>query len=70
MPEAFAAPIVELLRNDALREAMGQRGLERARTEFDLGAAVKRLEDFYLSVVVEKRGPATSLTTGGENFSR
>lgn len=54
-PEAFAAPIVELLQNNALREAMGQRGLERARAEFDLGAAVKRLENFYLSVAAEKR---------------
>jgi len=30
-PEAFAEPIIRLLRDDALRTAMGQKGLERAK---------------------------------------
>jgi glycosyltransferase involved in cell wall biosynthesis len=47
-PEAFAEPIIRLLRDRTLRMSMGQRGLERARTEFETGAAVRRLQDFYL----------------------
>jgi len=47
--EALAEPIIRLLRDDALRSAMGNKGLERARSEFDLSAAVRRLESFYLS---------------------
>lgn len=52
-PTAVAAPIIRLLTNDALRIGMGRMGFERARTEFDISAAVKRLEDFYVSTVAE-----------------
>ncbi len=57
-PEAFAEPIIRLLRDEALRAAMGQKGLERARAEFDLSAAVRRLESFYISAVENARGDA------------
>jgi L-malate glycosyltransferase len=55
-PEAFAEPIVRLLRQEALRDGMGRKGLERARAEFDRGAAVGRLEDFYIDAVENARG--------------
>jgi glycosyltransferase involved in cell wall biosynthesis len=61
-PEAFAEPIIRLLRDDALRTAMGQKGLERARTEFDLSAAVRRLEHFYIGAVENARGDAGALS--------
>jgi glycosyltransferase involved in cell wall biosynthesis len=54
-PEAFADPVVRLLHDEALRVAMGQKGLERVRAEFDLGAAVRRLEDFYRVVAVRNK---------------
>ncbi len=50
-PEAVAAPIVQLLRDDTLRARMGQMSLERGRTQFDMDAAVKRLEGFYIHAV-------------------
>lgn len=55
-PEAFAHPIIELLRNHELRERMGQGGLARAQARFDLAGAVRRLEDFYRSTAAEARG--------------
>ena len=53
-PEAFADPIIRLLRDEILRTAMGRRGLERARREFDLSAAVRRLESFYVGAVMAR----------------
>jgi glycosyltransferase involved in cell wall biosynthesis len=46
-PEAFARPVVELLRDPARREEMGRRALERCRERFEIGGAVRRLEDYY-----------------------
>ena len=46
--EAFAEPIIRLLQDENLRAAMGLRGLERARTEFEIAASVARLEQFYI----------------------
>ena len=48
--EAFARPIVELLRDPARAEEMGRRGLERCRERFEIGGAVRRLEDYYLAL--------------------
>jgi glycosyltransferase involved in cell wall biosynthesis len=45
--EAFARPIVELLRDRARAEEMGRRGLARCRERFEIGGAVRRLEDYY-----------------------
>lgn len=55
-PEAFAEPIVRLLRDEKLRAAMGQKGLERVRADFDLTGAVGRLENFYIEAAKEARG--------------
>ena len=55
-PESFAGPIIRLLRDPELRKSMGQRGLERARQEFDGAEAVRRLERFYLGAVKSAGG--------------
>jgi glycosyltransferase involved in cell wall biosynthesis len=68
-PEAFAEPIIRLLRDEALRAAMGQKGLERARTEFDLSAAVQRLESFYISAVENARVDAGAQRLGAIHVS-
>lgn len=49
-PEAFARPILELLRNPARREEMGRRSLERCRERFEIRGAMQRLEDFYAAL--------------------
>lgn len=49
--EDFAAPIIQLLRNEDLRSTMGRRGLERAKAEFDMSASVARLQQFYIDAV-------------------
>ena len=46
-PEAFAQPIVKLLRDERRREEIGRRGLERCRERFEIGGAVRRLEEYY-----------------------
>jgi glycosyltransferase involved in cell wall biosynthesis len=50
-PAAFAAPIVELLKNDELRCAMGQRALDRCRRFFSMEAFIGRLETYYRDLV-------------------
>jgi len=56
-PEAFAEPIIQLLRNPDLRSAMGRRGLERAGADFDISAAVRRLQQFYIDAVATRTLP-------------
>lgn len=46
-PDAFAAPIVDLLRNEELRRSMGQRALERCRGQFSMEVFIGRLETYY-----------------------
>ena len=46
-PEAFAAPIVELLENEELRRTMGERALERCRKLFSMEAYIGALEKYY-----------------------
>ncbi len=46
-PEAFAAAILKLLGDEAARLEMGRRGRERCRERFEIGAAVRRLEEYY-----------------------
>lgn len=46
-PEAFAAPIVHLLRNEGLRRSMGQHALERCRRLFSMDVFISRLESYY-----------------------
>jgi len=53
--EAVAEPIIRLLRDEGLRTAMGQAGLSRARANFEISAAVRRLEDFYVKHLQPRR---------------
>lgn len=46
-PEAFAAPILNLLRDDELRRSMGQNALERCRRLFSMEVFISRLEGYY-----------------------
>ena len=46
-PAAFAAPIIELLRNDELRGAMGRCSAERCRRLFSMETYITRLESYY-----------------------
>jgi glycosyltransferase involved in cell wall biosynthesis len=50
-PEAFARPILRLLNDETLRGELGRRSLERCRDEFEIGAAVRRLERYYLDLM-------------------
>lgn len=63
-PEAVAAPIIRLLRDDVLRTRMGRTGLERGRTRFDIVAAVERLENFYISAVGNSKADLQLLRPG------
>jgi glycosyltransferase involved in cell wall biosynthesis len=47
--EAFAAPLVKLLRDEQLRLEMGRRGLERCREHFEIRACMRKLEDYYFA---------------------
>ncbi len=68
-PEALAGPIIRLLTDDALRARMGRSSLERGSTEFDLDAAVKRLQDFYSGAVAGVGGRSGSLTSADQHAS-
>jgi glycosyltransferase involved in cell wall biosynthesis len=50
-PEAFARPILRLLSDETLRGELGRRSLERCRDRFEIGAAVRRLERYYLDLI-------------------
>ena len=58
-PKDFAEPIIRLLLKRDLRTTLGRQGLERARMEFDICAAVKRLQQFYIDAVESVPGRAT-----------
>jgi L-malate glycosyltransferase len=49
--EAFAAPVIRLLTDEPLRLQLAKAGLERTHREFDICAATKRLEQFYVEAV-------------------
>jgi glycosyltransferase involved in cell wall biosynthesis len=59
-PDAFARPIVALLRDPVRRAEMGRRALERCRERFEIGAAVRRLEDYYAALVGRSDTPVCS----------
>jgi glycosyltransferase involved in cell wall biosynthesis len=59
-PEAFAEPIVRPLRDPGLRRAMGRRGMERARADFDFSGTVVRLQPFYSDAVAGVQGRTTT----------
>jgi glycosyltransferase involved in cell wall biosynthesis len=50
-PEAFAAPLLHLLRDEDLRRRMGQQGLSRCVQHFELGHTIIQLEKYYLSLM-------------------
>lgn len=50
-PEAFAAPILELLGNESRRREMGRNALARCRERFSLEATIKQLEEYYGNLI-------------------
>jgi len=46
-PEAFARPIIELLRNQTLRASMGEKGFQRCTELFEVGKTIRQLERYY-----------------------
>jgi len=50
-PSAFAEPVIQLLKDEAKRRAMGQRSLERCRNHFSLERSVCAHEDYYISLL-------------------
>jgi glycosyltransferase involved in cell wall biosynthesis len=55
-PEAFAAPIIRLLKNEELRRQMASNSLQRARELFSMDAFVLRLERYYERLVGRRTG--------------
>jgi glycosyltransferase involved in cell wall biosynthesis len=53
-PEAFAQPIVELLRNEALRTRMGEAGFRRCKEQFEVGKTIGQLEQLYESLIAAR----------------
>jgi glycosyltransferase involved in cell wall biosynthesis len=52
-PPALAEALAELLADPQRARAMGARGRERRRAEFDIDVLVRRLEDLYLELLQE-----------------
>jgi glycosyltransferase involved in cell wall biosynthesis len=50
-PEAFAKPLIQLLRNEELRTDMGAKGFERCVDYFEVSKTIGQLEEFYDSLV-------------------
>lgn len=50
-PEALAAPIIELMRNEERRCGMGRSSFERCRRLFSMEAYISRLESYYQDLV-------------------
>lgn len=50
-PAQLAARIVELLRDEALRNSMGQKGMHKVRRKFAIQEMVRRVEQVYLSTI-------------------
>jgi glycosyltransferase involved in cell wall biosynthesis len=50
-PEAFARPLIELLRNEELRAGMGVKGFQRCVEHFEVGKTIGQLEELYESLV-------------------
>ena len=53
-PEAFARPLIELLRDEGLRARMGDKGYERCVENFEVGKTIGQLEKFYESLVAAR----------------
>ena len=50
-PEAFAKPMLHLLKHEDERHRMGQNGFQRCLERFELSKTIKDLEDFYGSLL-------------------
>jgi glycosyltransferase involved in cell wall biosynthesis len=51
-PEALAAPLIRLLEDEAGRAAMGRRGYERCREEFEINHTIRVLEQYFERQIV------------------
>lgn len=49
-PEAFAAPVIRLLEDDALRASMGAKAIARCRENFEIDRTIRVLEDYFQRV--------------------
>jgi glycosyltransferase involved in cell wall biosynthesis len=65
-PDAFAAPVIRLLQDEDLRLRMAKAALKRARTEFDIAMAARRLEDFYRDTLAQSTSAAEKIKISGE----
>ncbi len=54
-PEAFARPLIELLRNEKLRATMGEKGFQRCVENFEVGKTIGQLEEFYELLIGKRR---------------
>jgi glycosyltransferase involved in cell wall biosynthesis len=54
-PEAFAQPIIRLLRDEPLRAKMGDAGFVRCSELFEVQKTIGQLEDYYRALLAEKR---------------
>lgn len=54
-PEAFAKPIIRLLRDEPLRAKMGDAGFVRCSELFEVQKTIGQLEDYYRSLLAQKR---------------
>jgi len=52
-PEAFARPIITLLRDETLRVSMGVKGFQRCKDNFEVGKTIGQLEDLYESLMAQ-----------------
>ncbi len=50
-PEAFARPLIELLRDEELRVTMGRKGFKRCTEMFAVGKTIGQLEQLYESLM-------------------
>lgn len=66
-PEAFAAPILQLLLDEPLRVRMGRNGLERCRRGFPISIAADRLAQYYEWLLGK---PSVSEPYGGREDQR
>jgi len=58
-PEAFAAPLLELLRNEELRANMGANVFQRCKELFEVGKTIGQLEDLYQSLIAMAASSST-----------
>jgi len=58
-PGAFAAPILQLLRDGVMRSAFGRAGLERCQEMFEMSVAVQNTQQYYEQLI-------TNVQAGGK----